>query len=102
MKYLKTFENNNMKPQVGDYVLCKEADDVFPEVKEFTSNNIGKLIEIENLEKYPYMIKYKNIPKNLADYFQSNTRGMDISEIIFYSKDKDEVEARINATKYNL
>ena len=118
MKHLKTFENIN-EPQVGDYVICYE-DTIDYNLKSFISNNIGTIYKInkiyvnknKNLE-CPYIIEYENekIPNNISISFsifddsniaKRNKRNMREEEIIFFSKYKKDVEAYMQANKYNI
>ena len=49
MKHIKTFENIQENPQIGDYVSCEDLDvDLFEYVHNFLSNNIGKIVKISD------------------------------------------------------
>ena len=110
MKHLKTFENIK-KPQVGDYVLCYE-DAKDHNLKEFINNNIGKISIIRDKGSYiecNYTIEYENIPSIISNRFtnfkkgdKKNERNMREEEIIFFSKNKEDVELYMQANKYNL
>lgn len=126
MKHLKLFtESIEDEPKTGDYVICRESDNEnTPQIlANFINNNIGKItsiskdIDIFNLKKQKtlYKVQYKNIPNNILTYFQSDEtmdtqmlkiRPMIKSEILYYSKNKTEVEnyliTNIIADKYNL
>ena len=75
------------------------------------SNNIGKCIS-SNLNEYnhdedEYRIQYKYVPDELiknfsADNKTTNTRLMYSYEIIYWSKNKDELEEILLTKKYNL
>ena len=103
MKYLKTFESLD-GPQVGDYVACEE-DSL---TSDFTSTNVGKIVNIEDDRdnKYYHVVAYDDIPKDIEDLFDSQfgylCRDMSRYEIEFWSKNRLEVEAYIAAKKYNL
>jgi hypothetical protein len=107
MKYIKTYEDINKEPQVGDYVIC---DDYFDKLTEFEANNIGQITSIDDDvdNGAPYNIKYNNIPYNIRTWFFYNDdhnygiRPMSIEEIIFFSSNKEEVERYLQANKYNL
>lgn len=103
MKYIKKFEDIN-EPEVGDYVICSEEHDgLSKKLIDFTSNNIGQLIEIDGTQYYPFVVKYDdNVPLELEVNFLHNTRGMMRAEIIHYSKNKEDLEMILNANKYNL
>jgi len=114
MKYIKEFENLNYKePNVGDYVICQEKN----ENKDFISfieNNIGQIIKIKQYytnEKLYYYIRYTGIPDNIKyhfyegihiDLYENNIRGMFLSEIKYWSKDKEDLETILSTNKYNL
>ena len=109
MKYLKTYEtlNESLDPEIGDYVICKE-EGAFNSIFDFTSNNIGKFVEFEEVDysHAHYIIAYENVPKKIADYFINGSinrgRRMYRHEIKYWSKDKKELEIILTANKYNL
>jgi len=112
MKHIKTFESvNDDKPQVGDWVICKESFDEGT-LCDFISNNIGKFIRYRRSDdhvapSYTHIIQYENIPTELLYGFknaenQNNCRGMKIYEILKWSKDKEDLELQIKTQKYNL
>ena len=115
MKYIKTFEMIMNTAEVGDYVLCsiKETD---PEEQvytdQFLNNNIGQLVNIDDYPKngQGWYVKFKKRPP-LALEFNELYKSFDFKtkmcafyddEIIFWSKDRVEVESRISAKQYNL
>ena len=92
MKYLKLYEENiENVPEIGDYVICEESLDNI--TKEFISNNIGKIIGIDEFGQY-YIVKY--------DYNVMPEMVMYLDEIIKFSKDRTELEEYLMAKKYNL
>jgi len=115
MKHLKTYETINDGPQIGDYVIIKSNSPV-DAVVDFIENNIGQIIDItypKNLyhDKISrYSIKYTNIPKNITSYFYNNVikgkfcnfRKSNYSDIIEYSKNKEDLKIKLTANKYNL
>lgn len=114
MKYLKYFENNSHDPQIGDYVVCYEENEIaksnkdIPGFLNFLSNNVGRYIDVFNNVVYPYEIQYENIPTHLQEiYFDLGTdnigtRQFSREQILFHSKNKEKVETYIQAKKYNL
>lgn len=113
-------KHNDSKPKVGDWCICKEnlsltiEEEV--EVDNFLNTNVGEIIAIRNDD---YLVKYTNIPKSLISWFTFFWKGvekmkytmpvdgigcrrMNISEIKYWNKDKEELEIMINANKYNL
>lgn len=122
MKHIKTYENYNEKPKVGDYILANIKNSIpiahYGEYQEFINNSIGKIIEIsyDHSEKEYYLtVKYENIPKNIEFLFHSYLEAGNISyngerittsifmnDIVFYSNNKEEVQKILDAKKYNL
>jgi len=111
MKHIKTFENIK-EPQVGDYVNCKE-DNIYTSNKEslynFIYNNVGKIhiIRDKNVTYRRYVVYYDNVPDDIKDRFDDRKNGLmsrnyNDEEILFFSENKQEVEAYIQAKKYNL
>ena len=115
----KLFEEINVgEPKVGDYVICEEIPQSTPkfqyaDVIEFLKNNIGKIKKIsynpdpnlEGVERYSYIVAYNNIPLSLITYFLSgknNARRMFKDNIIYWSKDRDELETILLSKKYNV
>lgn len=100
-------------PGLHDWVLC-DRDPGRPEINDYIKNNMGVIMNIDanfyKKEKY-YIVKFYDIPKNIIDffYFVGITKGkwegcidVRVKDIIYWSKDKEDVEERINANKYNL
>ena len=123
MKYIKTFENLNGEPKIGDYVICKEDFSIFVDVDDdvdflyFLNNNIGQCVNIikTQLNYNNFIIKYDNIPPKLKKYFtfddktgkktiykMTNCRRMSENEIFVFSPDKEYLETIIATNKYNL
>jgi hypothetical protein len=96
MKHLKRFKENthNIEPKVGDYIIMTPVfDDIH--ITELLKNNIGQIkhIRMGPKEEYPYEIKINRI---------SNTFLIGREEIYKFSETKEDLEAMINAEKYNL
>jgi len=92
MKYLKTYEEQ-VVPEVGDYVVVKSR------LKTWNGLCIGKITS-----KYGYngyFIKYK-LPD--LGYLNGNVFNdmFYYNDILFFSKDKKELEKYMDADKYNL
>ena len=117
MKYIKLYEAVKFhitnafrfeKLHEGDYVLCEDIGiHILPALSEFIGNNVGEIVKNDAIIKYSYMVKYENIPSKLKRFFtystkQENCRGMDTSEIKYYSKNKEELKIFIDSKKYNL
>ena len=113
--YLKTYENFKKEPEAGDYVICNENNNLSSNICNFISNNIGKIVYYINNDEfkkynvqkdYRYIIEYDNIPANIQTYFSytvaEDCRRMSRDEIIYWSKNREDLEAIIDAKKYNL
>jgi len=102
MKHLKTYEKLN-EPQIGDYVICEESSQIGDKrTIQFISNNIGQFIKwntYPNSSRYPFIIYYETASVNL---FSKKTREMNLKEIIYFSKNKEDCEDYLAAKKYNL
>ena len=105
MKYIKTFESLD-GPQVGDYVVCEEGIGI-NELCDFINNTVGKIIKIDKSVLFTYIVKYENIPQDFKIYFNifgslDNSRGYSTNELLFWSKNKKDVEEYLMSKKYNL
>lgn len=108
---IKRFKYNTLQPKIGDYVICDESNITFDnkvlhkKMNYFIDNNIGLIIN-EDYKGFDYIVKYDNIPDSLMDQFSRfglpNTRGFNVDEVVDFSKDKEILEARIRAKKYNI
>jgi hypothetical protein len=112
MRYIKKYEINKNKPQVGDWIICDAHSTYNHTLSDFFENNIGKLISKKSDK---YLVKFYELPSRrfAEDFFlfvgqpgDSNKwegcRALDIEYISNWSKDKGELEMIINAKKYNL
>jgi len=85
--------------EIGDYVITKSQNAGL--ISIFTDNNIGQLLKYYN--NNGCRIKYDNIPKNLKGFFDNtDVRGFDLNQIIYWSKDKKDLEVILASKKYNL
>jgi len=87
MKYIKAFEMNEGGPEVGDYVICNGD---FSTNKDFITTHIG---EIRRIDSWQYKIKYKY---NQNDYL------CNLNCILYWSKNKKELELILNTNKFNI
>ena len=102
MKHLKQFENLNT-PEVSDYIWCDHSMLTNEELKNFLSSNIGMIINIKPKSKYPYQVKYENIPTNITRFFENdNYMSFSYDEIILFNKDIETLKLIISSRKYNL
>lgn len=112
MRYIKKFENS-YNIEIGEYVICDEESGN-KNYTNFLKNNIGQVVSYYDNVKYPYVVKYENIPDNILNRFDEvdipdqpgflykDRRVMGEEEIIFHSKDKKDLEMFLTANKYNL
>lgn len=99
MKYIKEFEKiNSNKPQVGDYVICSGEYYVMcagkynnKDIENSIKNNIGTLKVIDD---WRYVIKYKN------HWYDEYLCTLD--DILYWSKDKEELGQILTANKFNI
>jgi hypothetical protein len=109
MKYLKTYEQVSENDiEVGDYVIAREEfiprTQLEVELKDFTSTNIGKYINYEKSDIFPYIIKYYNVPEKFKyRYFDiEDCRKLNRGEIYCWSKDPKDLEIYVNQNIYNV
>jgi len=110
MKYLKTYENLEQEPQIGDWVVVRIDDNRRSDGDNDTpwtnmiEKSIGQVISTPDEDcDYDY--------NNVKDYFKAwkikyewKQRHFIIfkREIVFFDKDKEKVEAYTQTQKYNL
>jgi len=103
MKYIKTFESLD-EPEINEYVVCKEG--IGYASAEFTSNNIGLIVNYNGRSAYSVKYEFDIIPKNIREYFDYTydgyCRAMTIDDIKFWSKNKEDVESYLTSKKYNI
>ena len=117
MKYIKTFEeSNNEDLHVGDYVICDESNTgASDEIIKFLKSNMGQFIRFRNdndnkdvPKEYIYLVKYENIPSELNDEDEFNhsydvhSRLMKRKEIVYWSKDKNDILLKLQVNKFNI
>jgi hypothetical protein len=105
MKHLKTYEENTFQDlRLGDYVLCKiemkNVDRYFDiNYLKFIEDNIGKVVLINENGGYVRIEYDKNVPGN--DMIVNYT-FLDINNIKYYSKNREDLEEILSAKRYNL
>lgn len=119
MKYIKTYENSQKPPKIGDYVAINPSKNLpvnniyINIIKDFLKNNIGQIINIKKekvmfppgkLNKINYMlaVKYENVPEDVSGFFKNNIKVFNLSSVAAFGKTKEEVEIKLSANKYNL
>jgi hypothetical protein len=104
MKYIRLFEERIIgNPKVGDWVICKSSNDRDIELNQFLATNIGEVI-MEDPPEWDYEILYKDAPDWIVDiaHIYDKSIGFDREEILYWSKNKEELEYIVSANKYNL
>jgi len=103
-------------PEIGDYVLLNPDvfdSNNFNRFRIFIESNIGQIVNLHTYDKsygikdFSLGIKFENVPKILSamceNFFdKNNIRYCDISNLLCWSKDKEELEIFIATKKYNL
>ena len=102
MKHIKSYEAiesiGDNYPQSGMYAIS-DTRSQNRDLISFLNNNIGI---ITYLEDYSVRIEYENIPKNVKNFFDDKERTCDLELLKYYSKNKEELELKISANKFNL
>lgn len=97
MRYIKSFENTiNNTPKVRDYTYCET-----PDIAYQPNNFIGRLLNRQRDSLYPYIVRYTERNENGKIIYKED-RMIKKNEMIDFDKNKEELETRINARKYNL
>lgn len=112
MKYIKAYEwKSVIKPKVGDYVIC---DPLYigsnKSFIKFIKTSIGKIKKVKyHMDEVEYIIKYKNIPPRYVnswfeEWFSYDDTIIEVkeNEIKYFANSKEELNAKILGTKYNL
>ena len=127
MKYLKLFEAQKRLPEVGDYVLLNPTkfpwNDKFKEFKKFIATTICQIVRIERVQSHSgenflgYKVYFEDdIPYGFRGCFDDDYKSNDkkrkyllvfndknyTDQIKYFSKNKEELELKIMAKKYNL
>lgn len=107
MKHIKIYENfdySNIK--VGDYAIFYYDDisqyayhaKLNAERKDFINSHVGMIINVSNMENSWIEVMYDEI----IPTYNSNKILLTKDVMIEYSKDKEKLEAKLSANKYNL
>jgi len=97
MRYIKKFENMSNDPQIGDYIIVKSDMFMKGEYSIFLDNNIGI---ISDVQKNIVVVDFYNYPGYKND--EKSSRVFNIKEILYYSPNKQDLEAILVSKKYNL
>ena len=97
---------NDQEPKIGDWVICElhKMTDIpaYYKYNEIISNNIGQLVEINEKKELNCIIKYFNNIGKDNNWFYDDHTCVNMNEILYWSKDKKELEDILAAKKYNL
>jgi hypothetical protein len=129
MKYLKTFENMNNTPQIGDYVVCERGkgwSTISEDFNNYILNNVGKIISpikkdritMSYINKGYHYVKYFNVPDIFYWAGEEPTEKRTIlncwwdkencailiknNDILYSSKNIEDLEILLQSNKYNL
>ena len=118
MKYLKKFENVEEESdiEIGDYVLVniESVRNTTPEYFTFMNNNVGIFLKEEVNNWNDFLIGYENIPpENIRSNFLEKdytrkykkvyyAKCIVSSNVIEFSKSKEELQLKLNVKKYNI
>ena len=123
MKYIKTYENilnsnkflDITKLEVGDYILLNIDDGLPVNLIKYLNNNVGQIAYQENLIRNRFITvnffetPNKNIPiqyfLDRDDYqkkYNIYQRVIDKYYITAISKNKEDLEIKLAANKYNI
>ena len=131
MKHLKYFESNR-EPEVGDYILGVDESKYGMKTQitykfiSFLNNNIGQIVKIDRSDDNfddNYIVRYENepsidildfafykkdskfikyIPYKIFSNIYSDLSILDRFEILYFSKNKEDVSIKASVDKYNL
>ena len=104
----------NKEPNIGKFVILKDypfpTDDIKPSIIDklnlFIQNNIGQILYAgKSGTGISYLIKYRNVPRDLEDYFDwknTNPHLISFMENIDFIGTYNDCQTFIKAEKYNL
>jgi len=105
---------NKGEPEVGDYVIAKIDDfgDLFlldegwfGNIEKIINNNIGILVNVVeeiDVTNEPFCVKYPGADFGESDNFEKDYWWFSENDIIYWSKNKEELEEILATKKYNL
>jgi hypothetical protein len=120
MRYLKQYEQyGEIDIDINDYVLCTdhyeyEDEDInYLDFVKFLSTHVGQYIGQNNTQTiYTYAVIYKDVPQEISEYFSPDRRlsypknyrllKTTREDILYHSKNKEDVLLYIKANKYNI
>ena len=115
MRYIKKFENI-LNPEIGDFVIVKihpnRKRGMDKDIKMFNmvtklESNVGEIVGIPGKV---FDVKFDCLPCDKIDYNEvsdlsripNNVKRFGLDEILYLSKDKEELQDKLNAIKFNI
>ena len=95
---------NQGEPEVGDYIIAN-IDDFGGNIEKIINNNIGILINIVeeiDVTSEPFCVKYPGADFGESDNFERDNWWFSESDLVYWSKNKEELEEILATKKYNL
>ena len=116
MKYIKTYEDSNEKPKIGDYVITNWNFPDDPSWAKYINDRIGQIVEIDNHIDL-YYCKYELDDDIFYKFFRRRSErkltydengkhyiNMKIKDhyLKVFSPDKEKLAMLLAGIKYNL
>ena len=105
----KIFENINVAPKVGDYVIIDtDRNNCNIQVNNFLNDNIGQIVETPTSHggtEVIYIVKFDDVSDELLrfNYFDYEyTHQYKLNKLKCWSDKKDELQTLIDSKKYNI
>jgi len=115
MRHLKTYENMSDNLHIGDYVLVhydesiefgRGNDEI---IIDYLNSNIAQILSFDRPDDNYITVNYETKPsKRILMFFEPSVnkklykKVINKNYIIAVGKDKEELEAKLTAKKYNL
>jgi len=96
MKYIKTYEDTDEFPQIGDYILMKMTR--VSDFNLYVSTHIGKIVDRRKNHPHMYVVKYDEV----IPHWNTNLIDVFLNEILYFSKNKEELELKLQINKFNI
>ena len=90
------------EPRVGDYVLLDPKSRFSLINSSFTKNTVCRIVKYNKNAYRPYVIRFYNIPSEMKKDFQFCCRSYKREDILDWSKNKEYLEFKLMANKFNV
>jgi len=97
----KLMNNKKDYPMVGEYILANDESGS-QKAKDFVNNNIGLCTGFHRGDSFPFEVEYENLTPYIEQFFNKNKTNFNRKEILYWSDNKEELEAILQAKKFNL